>query len=320
MNNKLLKTDVCELLNIEYPIICGGMIWASDAYLASAVSNAGGLGLLAAASLGGAEALRKEIELTRSMTDGTFGVNIPLMYPGAEELIETCIEEKVKVFVTSAGSPKRYTGRLKESGARVIHVSPSAKLAKKADEAGVDAIIAEGTEAGGHNSPDEITTMVLVPQVVDAVKVPVIAAGGMADARGFVAARALGAKGIQMGTRFIATKECRAHEKFKDAIINAGEADTVLTGRKLHSPVRIIKNKLADDILNAEMSGKPIEEIMEFIGPGRSHAAIIDGDIEGGSPMSGQISGMIREIISVKEVIDLIVEGVERIWNDWQEP
>jgi len=313
MKNPLFHTRVCSLLGIRYPIIEGGMAWISDAALAAAVSNAGGLGQIAAGSLSDEGALRREIEKARELTDKPIGINIPLISPGAEWMIEVVIDEGVSIITTSAGSPSRFTRKIKEHGLRVIHVVPSARLAKKAEDAGVDAVVAEGIEAGGHDSADEITTMVLIPQVVDRVKIPVIAAGGVADARGFVAARALGAEGIQMGTRFVVTRECRAHDKFKRAIIDAEENSTVLTARTIGHPVRALRNPFADKVIEMERRGIDAAEIFEFIGPGRTRSASIDGDIIEGSVMAGQVAGMINEEKSVEMVIRDIIEGSQEI-------
>ena len=313
MGTQLLHTRLCDLLEIEYPIIEGGMVWISEAILAAAVSNAGGLGQIAAGSFFNEDDLRKEIKKAKDLTDKPFGINVPLLNPGADWMIETALAEKVKVITTSAGSPSRFTRKIKESGARVLHVVPSARLARKADAAGVDAIVAEGIEAGGHDSPDEITSLVLIPQVVDAVKVPVVAAGGIADSRGLVAALALGASGVQMGTRFVVTKECQVHPKFKQAIIEAPDNGTVLTARSLGHPVRVLKNSLAEKILELERKGVDEAELFDFIGPGRTRRAAREGDMVEGSVMSGQVAGMIEDEKSVKDVIQEMVRGAEEI-------
>lgn len=306
---KLIHTRICDLLGIQYPILLGGMVYVSYAPLVAAVSNAGGMGIIAGGSFQTRDELKKEIERTRRMTEKPFGLNIPLMYPLAPDMIDVAIETKVDIVVTSAGSPARFTGKLHDAGIKVGHVVPSAKLAVKANKAGVDFIIAEGIEAGGHDSPLGITTMVLIPQVVDAVNVPVIAAGGIADHRGFVAARALGAQGIQMGTRFVASVEAPVHDAFKKAILDAEDDATVLTGMTIGKPVRVIKNKLAEQILELEKKGISEMELLSFIGPGRSKAASIEGDVEMGSVMSGEIAGLIKSLKTVEEIIQEIIEG-----------
>jgi enoyl-[acyl-carrier protein] reductase II len=311
--NMLIHTKICDMLGINYPILLGGMVYVSYAPLVSAVSNAGGLGIIAGGSFQSKDELRREIEKTHTMTDKPFGLNIPLMYPLAPEMIDVAIESRVDIVVTSAGSPAKFTSKLHDAGIKVGHVVPSAKLAIKANKAGVDFIIAEGIEAGGHDSPLGITTMVLIPQVVDAVDVPVIAAGGIADHRGFVAARALGAQGIQMGTRFVASVEAPVHEAFKKAILNAEDDSTVLTGMTIGKPVRVIKNKLAEQILELEKKGISEMELLSFIGPGKSKAASIDGDIENGSVMSGEIAGLIRSLKTVEEIIHEIVDGSQML-------
>ncbi len=307
--NALIHTKVCDLLDIQYPIFLGGMVYVSYAPLVAAVSNAGGLGVLAGGSFQTKDELKQEIEKTRAMTSMPFGLNVPLIYPLAPDMISAAIESKLHVVITSAGSPAKFTSILHDAGIKVGHVVPSAKLAMKAAKAGVDFIVAEGIEAGGHDSPLGITTMVLIPQVVDAVAVPVIAAGGIADHRGFVAALALGAQGIQMGTRFVAAVETPVHKAFKQAIVDAGDDATVLTGMSIGKPVRVIRNKLADQVLELEKKGISEMEILSFIGPGRSKAASIDGDVEMGSVMSGEIAGLITSIKTVSEIIREIVEG-----------
>ncbi|MGB9735355.1 MAG: NAD(P)H-dependent flavin oxidoreductase [bacterium] len=311
--NTLIHTRICDLLGIKYPILLGGMVYVSYAPLVSAVSNAGGLGVLAGGSFQSKDELKKEIEKTRGMTDMPFGLNIPLMYPLAADMVDAAIETGLKVVITSAGSPARFTAKLHDAGIKVGHVVPSAKLAVKAYKAGVDFIIAEGIEAGGHDSPLGITTMVLIPQVVDKVDIPVISAGGIADHRGFVAARALGADGIQMGTRFVASVEAPVHEAFKKAILDAEDDSTVLTGMSIGKPVRVIKNKLAEQILELEKKGISEMELLSFIGPGRSKSASIDGDIEMGSVMSGEIAGLITSIKSVNDIINEIIQGAQAL-------
>ncbi|MBW2600186.1 MAG: nitronate monooxygenase [Deltaproteobacteria bacterium] len=308
----MIKTRVTEILGIEYPIIKGGMVWVSNAELTAAVSNAGGLGVM---GLGGMdiEILNAELDKLQSLTDKPFGISFPLIRPDYETMIGAALDRGVKVVVTSAGNPAKIYNMLESAGVVAIHVIANVKMAQKARDLGYHMVVAEGFEAGGHDGKDEITTFALIPQVVDAVDIPVIAAGGIADARGMVAAFALGAEGIQMGTRFAATKESPVHERFKQAIINAGDTDTTVTGRKLGDPVRVIKNKLSQEILSAEASGASPEEILAIIGPDRAHQASIDGDVTDGSVMSGQIAGMIKEIKSVQEVFDDLLPGIEPV-------
>jgi len=310
----MLKTRVTEMLKIEIPIIQGGMVWVAKARLAAAVSNAGGLGQIAVADMldGGPTQLGEEIKKIKKLTSKPYGINVPLPMPGIEEFIRVGVEEGVKIFITSAGNPATYTKRLKNEGITVMHVVPSVKLAKKAEDSGVDVIIAEGNEAGGHNGFDDVTTLCLIPQVVDAVKVPVVAAGGIADARGFVAAFALGAEGVQMGTRFVATHESIAHEKMKKAIVEANDTDTLITGRKV-GPVRMLKNKLAQQIVEWESSGFDGPELLKKIGRDRARDALELGDIDDGSPMCGQIAGLIHDIPSSQDVIDRIIQGITEV-------
>ena len=312
------RTRLCDLLDIEYPIIQGGMVWIANAELAAAVSNAGGLGLIsptANMSRSGdqVENLRRQIEIARGLTQKPFGVNLPILNnPQIEELVNTVIDARVKVVVTAAGSPALYTNRFKEAGIKVLHVVAGVRHAQSAERRGVDAVIAEGYEAGGHNGLDELTTFTLVPQVVDAVTIPVVAAGGIADARGVVAALALGADGVQMGTRFVATHECAAHQNFKEAIVKASDADTVITGRKL-GPTRVLKNEVAAKILELEASGASAEELLAFIGSSRSRTGQYEGDLNTGEAYCGSIAGMIKEIKSVNEVIRSIVDNYEAV-------
>ena len=311
------KTRLCDLLGIEYPIIQGGMVWITNAELAAAVSNAGGLGLIsptAGMSLNDDQVahLRQQIRTAKSLTSKPFGVNLALLTPGIEDLIAAVIDERVSVAVTAAGNPALYTSRLKEAGIKVLHVAAAVRHAQSAERRGVDAVIAEGYEAGGHNGLDEITTFALIPQVVDAVTIPVVAAGGIADARGVVAALALGAAGVQMGTRFVATHECIAHPSFKEAIVKASDVDTVITGRKL-GPARILKNELAAKMLEMEAAGASAEELIAFIGIARSRTGQLEGDLVNGEAYCGSIAGMIREIKSAGEVIRSIVDSYDTV-------
>jgi enoyl-[acyl-carrier protein] reductase II len=301
-----MKTRITELLGIRYPIIQGGMVQISTPELAAAVSNAGGLGQLTCTTgKKDTQQLRENIAKTRELTDKPFAVNVPLIMHDAEKFIEVALAEKVDVITTSAGNPAKFTAYIKKHGVKVCHVVPSVKLGKKAEAAGVDFIVAEGFEAGGHNAYDDVTTMTLIPQITAAVDLPVVAAGGIADARGFVAAFVLGAEGVQMGTRFIMSKECLAHEKFKEAIAMATDTGTVITGR-MFGPTRVLKNKLSADILSWENQCMPTEKILELIGSGRSENALVKGDVEEGSAMCGQIAGLINSVATVQEIIESI--------------
>jgi enoyl-[acyl-carrier protein] reductase II len=306
-----MKSRIPGILGIEYPILQGGMIWVSDAALAAAVSEAGGLGVIGAGGMP-AETVEEEIKKARELTSKPFGVNIPILSPYAEGIFETAARMEVPVITTSAGNPLTFTARARGAGMRVVHVVSNLRMAQKAQEAGVDVIVAEGYEAGGHNGFDEITTMVLVPQVADAVDVPVVAAGGIGDARGMVAAFALGAEGVQLGTRFLASWESPAHPRYKEFIISSCDRDTVITGRAF-GPVRVLRNKLAEMILQAEREGKPPREIQEMIGSGRSVKACLEGDLEEGSFMSGQVAGMIGELKKAQEIVAELVEGYGKI-------
>ena len=306
-----MKSRVPEILGIRYPILQGGMIWVTDGRLAAAVSEAGGLGVIGAGGMS-VEVLAEEISKARGLTGNPFGVNIPLLRPDAGDIIEVTAKSGVAVLTTSAGNPGTYTPLARELGLAVVHVVSNVRMAEKAEEAGVDVIVAEGYEAGGHNGHDEITTMALVPQVADAVDVPVVAAGGIADARGMVAAFALGAEGVQMGTRFVASAESPAHSRYKDLIISSADVGTVITGRAF-GPVRVMKNALSEKILKAESEGWSTEEIVEMIGTDRTLKAAVEGDIEEGSFMSGQICGLIGEVEAVANIIDELMTGYERV-------
>ncbi|MCJ7828968.1 MAG: nitronate monooxygenase [Dehalococcoidia bacterium] len=311
-------TRLCDLLGIDYPIIQGGMVWIASAELAAAVSNAGGLGLIspnAGMSRNGdqVENLKKQIEIAKGLTSKPFGVNLPILNnPQIEALVDAVIKARVKVVVTAAGNPALYTSRFKEAGTKVLHLVAAVRHAQSAEKRGVDAVIAEGYEAGGHNGLDELTTLTLVPQVVDAVAIPVVAAGGIADARGVVAALALGAEGVQMGTRFVATRECGAHQNFKDAIVKASDTDTAITGRKL-GPTRILKNEIAAKLLDMEATGASAEELLAFIGSSRSRTGQFEGDLANGEAYCGSIAGMIKEIKSVAEIIRNIVDDYDAV-------
>ena len=304
-----LKTELCDLLEIEKPIIQGGMAWVATGELAAAVSSAGGLGIIGAGNAP-ADVIEKEIEKVRELTDKPFGLNIMLLSPFADDIIELAIEKKVPVITTGAGNPGKHVKRFQEVGSKVIPVVPSVALARRMERLKVDAVIVEGTEAGGHIG--ELTTMALVPQVVNAVEIPVIAAGGVADGRGLAAVLALGAKGAQIGTRFVCSEECTASEDFKKAIVGARDRDAVVTGRSTGHPVRNLKNKLTKEIDRLEKKGAKPEEVEE-LGSGKLRDAVIDGDVDQGSVMAGQISGMISEIKSVREIVDEIIEEAEAV-------
>jgi len=305
----MFKTVICDLFGIKYPIIQGGMAHVATTELASAVSNAGGLGIIGA---GAADPgwVKEQIHLTRQQTDKPFGVNIWLISPFAEQVIDVVLEEKVAMVTTGAGNPGPYIPRFKEAGIKVMPVVASVALARRLERYGADAFVAEGMESAGEIG--QITTMALVPQVVDSVKVPVVAAGGIADGRGLVAALALGAKGVQMGTRFVTSQECIAHPDYKQAILDASDRSTVISGQSTGYPVRALENKLIHEFWEREKSGISIEELMEF-GVGKLRLGLIEGDLENGTLLAGQIAGMIREIKPVKAIIDDMMAEAEAI-------
>lgn len=304
-----MKNEITELLNIEYPCIQGGMAWIAGASLAAAVSNAGGLGLIAAGSAP-AEVVRAEIRKAKALTDKPFGVNIMLMSPYAAEIAQVVCDEGVAVVTTGAGNPGKYVPMWKEHGIRVIPVIASVALALRMERCGADAVVAEGCEAGGHIG--ELTTMALVPQVADAVKIPVLAAGGIADGRGTAAAFMLGAKGVQIGTRFLAAKECTVHPEYKRMVIKAKDIDTTVTGRSTGHPVRVIKNRLAREILAMEKNDVSTEE-MEAMLSGSLKLSAKDGDVKNGSVMAGQIAGLVKEEQTAKEIITDIFTKAEAL-------
>ncbi len=306
----MFKTRVCDLLGIEYPILQGGMAWVATAELAAAVSEAGGLGIIGAGGMPG-EILKEEIKKTRSLTSKPFGVNIMLMSEYVEEQMRVVLEERPAVITTGAGNPGTYIPALKSAGIKVVPVVASVALAVRLERIGVDALIAEGGESGGHIG--ELSTMALLPQVVDAVSIPVIAAGGIADGRGFLAALALGAEGVQMGTRFVCSEECTVHPAYKEAIIKARDRDTVVTGRSTGHPVRCLRNKLTRKFEELEARCAPPEELEE-LGRGRLRAAAVEGDVEYGSVMAGEVSGLIKDIKPVRKIIeDILREAKETL-------
>lgn len=304
----MVRTKLCDALGIEYPIIQGGMAWVATAELVAAVSEAGGLGIIGAGQAP-PEWLEEQIVKIKSITNKPFGVNVMLMSPYADQVMEIVIRERIPVVTTGAGNPGKYIPRLKEVGTKIIPVVPSVALARRMERSGVDAVIAEGGESGGHVG--ELSTMPLVPQVVDAVDIPVIAAGGIFDGRGLVAALALGAVGVQMGTRFMCATECVIHGNVKQALIKAKDRDTVVTGRSTGHPVRVIKNKLAKRFMELEGLATPPEEL-EKLGLGKLRAAMVEGDVDYGSVMAGQVCSMIKQIQPAKEIIDDIISGAER--------
>lgn len=304
----MIKTDICELLNIEYPIFQGAMAWIADGTLAGHVSKAGGLGIIAGGGMP-SELLREEIKVVKSITDKPFAVNLMLMMAEVEEQIDVCIEEGVPVVTTGAGNPGPYMEKLKGAGIKVIPVVPSVALAKRMERVGADAVIAEGTEAGGHIG--QITTLSLVPQVKEAVNIPVIAAGGIANGKQFAATLALGADGVQVGTRFIVAHECNVHENYKESIIKAKDRSTVSTGNHTGHPVRVINNKLAKEMLQMEKEGAS-SEALEDMGRGKLRLAVKDGDIVNGSVMAGQVASMVSKRESCSEIILDLIEDAKR--------
>ena len=298
---------ICELFDIQYPIIQGGMVWCSGWRLAAAVSNAGGLGLLGAGSMH-PEVLREHIRKCQAATPKPFGVNVPLMYPEIETIMQIIMEEGVKIVFTSAGNPKTWTARLQAAGIKVAHVVSSAKFAAKCEEAGVDAIVAEGFEAGGHNGREETTTLCLIPAVRKATSLPLMAAGGIATGEGLLAVMALGAEGAQIGTRFALTKESSAHDNFKQLCLHLKEGDTKLLLKKL-SPTRLVKGDFTTAVEEAEARGASAEELRELLGKGRAKKGIFEGDLQNGELEIGQIASLFHEEQSVAEVMEEIVNA-----------
>lgn len=304
-----MKTAITELLNIEAPVIQGGMAWVAENCLAAAVSEAGGLGIIGAASAP-AEWVREQIRLVKEKTDKPFGINIMLMSPYAEDVARVVAEEKVPVVTTGAGSPEKYMKMWKEAGIKVIPVVASVALAKRMERCGADALVAEGTEAGGHIG--ENTTMVLVPQIADAVSIPVIAAGGIADGRGMAAAFMLGAQGVQIGTRFVASQEAQVHENYKNYIVKAKDIDSRVTGRSTGHPVRALRNQMTKTYLEKEQAGVSFEEL-ELLTLGSLRKAVVEGDVVNGSVMAGQSAAMIHDILPCKEIIEKLIAQAETV-------
>lgn len=305
-----MKNKICSLFDIRLPIIQGGMIWNSGWRLASAVSNAGGLGLIGAGSMY-PDLFREHIKKCKKATNNPFGVNLPMLYPQINELLGIIIEEGVKIVFTSAGNPKTYTSFFHEHGIKVVHVVPGVKFALKAQDAGVDAVVVEGFEAGGHNGRDETTTFCLVPMAKKEVKIPIIAAGGIATGRGMLSAMILGADGIQMGSRFAASLEASSHENFKNEIVKAKDGATMLTLKDV-TPVRLIKNKFFNDIINAINNGASPEEQEKFLGRGRAKKGMFEGDLDEGELEIGQIAGLIDSIEPVSKIISSIMEEYQQ--------
>lgn len=308
----MIKTELCELLNIKYPIFQGGMAWIADASLAAAVSNAGGLGIIAAMNAN-ADWLREEIHKVRTMTDKPFGVNIMLMSPFADEVSDLVVEEKVPVVVTGAGNPGKYMKKWVEAGIKVIPVVASTAMARLVERSGATAVVAEGGESGGHIG--ELTTMTLVPQVCDAVKIPVLAAGGIADGRGIAAALMLGACGVQCGTRFLVAKECTVHQNYKNKILKAKDIDTIATGKRLGHPVRCLKNQFTRELFKQEYNSNISDEELEKMGTGALRKAAKEGDEKNGSFMAGQCAAMVHKEQTAQEMIEEMFAQAEEILN-----
>ncbi|CAM1347156.1 NAD(P)H-dependent flavin oxidoreductase [Tenacibaculum insulae] len=306
-----MQNKITQLFNIKYPIIQGGMIWVSGWKLASAVSNAGGLGLIGAGSMY-PDVLREHIQKCKKATDKPFGVNVPMLYPDIEKIMDIIIEEEVKIVFTSAGNPKTWTSYLKEKGITVVHVVSSVKFALKSEAAGVDAVVCEGFEAGGHNGREETTTLTLIPMVKEQVKIPVISAGGIGSGRGMLAALVLGADGVQIGSRFAATLESSAHRNFKETIVNVKDGDTHLTLKEL-APVRLVKNKFYQEVQELYQKNPSIDQIKELLGRARAKKGMFEGDLDDGELEIGQVAGLIHEIKSAKEVLEEIVSEFNEV-------
>jgi len=309
-----MKNNITKLFKIHYPIVQGGMIWVSGYKLASAVSNAGGLGLIGAGSMY-PEVLREHIQKCKNATNKPFGVNVPMLYPEIQKLMDIIVEEGVKIVFTSAGNPKTWTTFLKEKGITVVHVVSSVKFALKAEAAGVDAVVCEGFEAGGHNGREETTSFTLIPMVKEQLKIPVIAAGGIGTGRGMLAAMVLGADGVQIGSRFAATKESSAHDNFKNAIVALKDGGTQLTLKEL-APVRLMKNKFYQQIQKLYQHNPTLEEIKELLGRARAKKGMFEGDMDDGELEIGQVAGLIHEIKSAKEVIEEIISEYATVKNN----
>lgn len=305
-----MANQICKLFNIQYPLIQAGMIWNSGWKLASAVSNSGGLGLIGAGSMY-PDVLREHIQKCKKATDKPFGVNVPMLYPNIKEIMDIIVEEGVKIVFTSAGNPKTWTTWLKEKGITVVHVVSNVKFALKAEAAGVDAIVAEGFEAGGHNGREETTTLTLIPMVKEQIKVPLIAAGGIATGRGMLATMILGADAVQVGSRFVASEESSAHQSFKEVVVNAKDGATQLTLKEL-APVRLIKNKFFNDVQELYKKAPSVEEIKELLGRARAKRGMFEGDLEEGELEIGQIAGLIHEIKPAAQIVEEMITEFEK--------
>lgn len=303
----MINTDICKLLNIKYPILQGAMAWIADGNLAGHVSKAGGLGIIAGGGMP-VDILREEIRKVKNITDKPFAVNLMLIMGDIEAQIDVCIEEKVPVVTTGAGNPGPYIEKLKKANIKIIPIVPSVALAKRMEKAGSDAVIVEGTEAGGHIG--QLTTMAVLPQIVEALEIPVIAAGGIANGKQFAAALALGAKGIQMGTRFIVAKECTAHQNYKDMILKAKDRSTVVTGVSTGHPVRVLSNKFTKEFVELESNGASTEELEKF-GSGKLRIAVKNGDVENGSVMAGQVAALVDKEETCEEIVNDLVNGLQ---------
>lgn len=303
----MINTDICKLLNIKYPILQGAMAWIADGNLAGHVSKAGGLGIIAGGGMP-VDILREEIRKVKNITDKPFAVNLMLIMGDIEAQIDVCIEEKVPVVTTGAGNPGPYIEKLKKANIKIIPIVPSVALAKRMEKAGSDAVIVEGTEAGGHIG--QLTTMAILPQIVEALEIPVIAAGGIANGKQFAAALALGAKGIQMGTRFIVAKECTAHQNYKDMILKAKDRSTVVTGVSTGHPVRVLSNKFTKEFVELESNGASTEELEKF-GSGKLRIAVKNGDVENGSVMAGQVAALVDKEETCEEIVNDLVNGLQ---------
>ena len=309
-----MRNRITELFDIEYPIIQAGMIWASGWRLASAVSNAGGLGIIGAGSMY-PDVLREHIQKCKQATDKPFGVNVPMLYPEIDKLIEIIVNQGVKIVFTSAGNPKTWTSYLKEKGIIVVHVVSSVAFALKAEAAGVDAVVAEGFEAGGHNGRDETTTLVLIPSVKEQIKIPLIAAGGIGTGNAMLAAMVLGADAVQIGSRFVASTEASSHALFKDKIVEAKEGDTELTLKEL-APVRLLKNKFYDDVQRAYANGYTPEQLKELLGRARAKKGMFEGDMEEGELEIGQVSALIHEIMPAADIVSELLNDFKKAVSD----
>jgi enoyl-[acyl-carrier protein] reductase II len=311
-----MSNRITKLFNIQYPVIQAGMIWCSGWELAAAVSNAGGLGIIGSGSMY-PEILEEHVRKCKAATNKPFAVNLPMLYPDIDKHIETIIKYKVPIVFTSAGNPKTWTKHLQEQGIKVVHVVSSVKFAKKSEDAGVDAIVAEGFEAGGHNGIDETTTFCLIPMVADAVNIPVIAAGGIGDGRGMLAAMNLGADAVQIGSRFVASEESSAHINFKNTVVETQEGGTKLTLKEL-TPVRLIKNAFYNQVAEAYRNGSKVEELKTLLGRGRAKKGMFEGDLDEGELEIGQVSGMINDIKPAAQILHEIVEGYTLLMNEQQ--